>query len=172
MSNCNPMDCSMPCLPVHHQLLEFTQTHVHWAGDAIQSSHPLSSTSPPGFNQSIGFSTSAWVLPMNIQDWYPLGLFWSPCSARDSQGSSPTPQFKSISSLVLSFFYSPTLISIHDYWKNYSFDYTDLYLTLLAKVFHNTSPCFWFLFFLNTLSLTFVVLLDILYELILSSSAY
>ena len=47
---------------------------------------------------------------------------WSPCSPRDSQESSPIPQFKSISSLVLSFLYSPTLTSIHDYWKNHSFD--------------------------------------------------
>ena len=44
---CNPMNCSMPGLPVHHQLPEFTQTHVHWVGDAIQPSHPLSSPSPP-----------------------------------------------------------------------------------------------------------------------------
>ena len=50
----------------------------------------------------------------------------SPCSPRDSQESSPTPQFKSINSLVLSFLYSPTLTSIHDYWKNHSFDWTDL----------------------------------------------
>ena len=47
---CNPMDCSIPGLPVHHQLLEFTQTHIHWVGDAIQPSHPLSSPSPPAFN--------------------------------------------------------------------------------------------------------------------------
>ena len=49
---CNPMDCSTPGHPVHHQLPEFTQTHVHWVGDAIQSSHPLSSPSPPAFNLS------------------------------------------------------------------------------------------------------------------------
>ena len=47
---CNPMDCSTPGLPVHHQLPKFTQTHVHWVGDAIQPSHPLSSPSPPTFN--------------------------------------------------------------------------------------------------------------------------
>ena len=46
------MDCSTPGLPVHHQLLEFTQTHVHWVADAIQPSHPLSSPSPPAFNLS------------------------------------------------------------------------------------------------------------------------
>ena len=67
--------------------------------------------------QSIGVSASALVLPMNIQDWYPLG---SSCSPRDFQESSPTPQFKSISSLALSFLYNPTLTSIHDDWKNHS----------------------------------------------------
>ena len=49
---CNPMACSRPGLPVHHQLPEFTQTHVHWVGDAIQPSHPLLSPSPPAFNLS------------------------------------------------------------------------------------------------------------------------
>ena len=69
--------------------------------------------------KSIGASASASVLPMNIQDWFPLG--WTvgpPCSPRDSQESSPTPQFKHINSSVLSFLYGPTLITIHDYWKN------------------------------------------------------
>jgi len=47
---CDPMDCSMPGFPIHHQFLEFTQTHVHRVGDDIQSSHPLSSPSPPAFN--------------------------------------------------------------------------------------------------------------------------
>ena len=49
---CDPMNCSMPGFPVHHQLLEFTQTHVHRAGDAIQPSHPLSFPSPPAFSLS------------------------------------------------------------------------------------------------------------------------
>ena len=49
---CDPMNCSTPGLPVHHQLLEFTQTHVHWVGDAIQPSHPPSSPSPPALNLS------------------------------------------------------------------------------------------------------------------------
>ena len=49
---CNPMDCSTPGFPVHHQLLELAQTHVHWVSDAIQPSHPLSSSSPPAFNLS------------------------------------------------------------------------------------------------------------------------
>ena len=95
---CNPMDCSMPGLPVHHQLSEPAQTHVHQVSDAIQPSHPLSSASPPALNlsqhqglfqcqffasggQSIGVSASASVLPN---------------SPRDSQVSSPTPQFRMI----------------------------------------------------------------------------
>ena len=90
---------------------------------SFQMSHFFTSGS-----QSIGVSASESVLPMNIQDWFPVG--WtggSSCSPRDSQESSPTPQFKSINSLAFSFLYSPTLTSIHDYWKNHIFDYTDLF---------------------------------------------
>ena len=73
--------------------------------------------------QSIGVSASASVLPMNLQDWFPLGLLvGSPCGPRDSQESSPTPKFKSINSSALSFLYSPALTSTRDYWKNHSFD--------------------------------------------------
>ena len=75
--------------------------------------------------QSTGLSASASVLPMNIQHWFPLELTdWS-CHPRDSQESSSTLQLKSINSSALSFFYSPTLTSIHDYWKNHHFDYMD-----------------------------------------------
>ena len=77
-------------------------------------------------DQSIGVSDSASVLPKNIQRWFSLGwLLWSLCHPRDSQESSPTPQFKSINSSVCRLLYSPTLTFIHDYWKNHSFDYTD-----------------------------------------------
>ena len=57
----DPMDCSMPGLPVHHQLPGLTQTHVHWVGGAIQPSHPLSSPSPPAFNLSQHQSLFKWV---------------------------------------------------------------------------------------------------------------
>ena len=88
---CDPMDCSTPGFPVYHQLLELTQSHVHWVSDAIQPSCPLSSPSPAAFNlsqhqglfqlsqfftsdgQSIGVSASTSVLPVNTQDWPPLG---------------------------------------------------------------------------------------------------
>ena len=82
--------------------------------------------------QSIRVSASASVLLMNIQGWFPLWLTWCP---RDSQESFPTPQFKSINSLALSFLYGPTLTSVH-YWKNRNFD---LYRPLSAN---------WCLFFL------------------------
>ena len=58
---CHPMNCSTPGLPAHHQLPEFTQTHVHWVGDAIQPSHPLSSPSPPAPNPSQHQGLFQWV---------------------------------------------------------------------------------------------------------------
>ena len=131
---CDHMDYSMPGLPVHHQLLELTQTHVHQVGDTIQPSHPLLSLSSPTFNLSQHQSLFLWVsslhqvakvLEFHLQhqsfkwllrtDLLSDGLVGSPCSPRDSQESSPTPQLKSINSLVLNFVYSPTLTSIHDY---------------------------------------------------------
>ena len=73
--------------------------------------------------QSTETSASASILPMNIQNWFSLALTGLiPCSPRDSQELSPTPQFKSISSSVLSFLCNPTLTPKHDYWKNHSFD--------------------------------------------------
>ena len=72
---------------------------------------------------SIEASSSVSVLPMNIQVWFHL---WSLGSSRDSQESSPTPQFKSISSSVFSFLYGTVLTSIHDHWKNHSLGYMDL----------------------------------------------
>ena len=58
---CNPMECSTPGLPVHYQLSELTQTHVHWVSDAIQSAHPLLSPSPPTFNLSQHQGLFKWV---------------------------------------------------------------------------------------------------------------
>ena len=223
---CDPMNCSTPGLPVHHQLPEFTQTHVHRVSHVIQPSHPLPSLSP-AFNLSQNHGLFRWislfyhvvkVLEFQLQyqslQWTPSsvqllscvrlfatpwitacqaclsitnsqsspklisieslmpsshhilccpllllppipprirvfasestlhmrwpkywsfsfsiipskehpGLIGSPCSPRDSQESSPTPQFKSINSLVLSSLHSPTLTSIHDHCKNHSLD--------------------------------------------------
>ena len=135
------MNRSTPGLPVHHQLTEFTQTHVHRVSDAIQPSHPLSSPSPPAHNPSQHQSLFqrvksshevAKVLEFQLQhhsfqrncrvDLLQNVLVGSPCSPRDSQESSPTPQFKSINSSVLSPLHSPTLTSIHDHRKNHSLD--------------------------------------------------
>ena len=138
---CDPMNCSTPCLPIYHQLPESTQTHVHCVGDAIQPSHPLMSASPPALNlsqhqglfkwvrsshqvaKSIGVSASASGPPVNTQDWSPLG--WTGWISLQSKGLSRVffnTTVQSINILVLSFLYSPTLTSIHDYWKNHSLD--------------------------------------------------
>ena len=120
---------------------EFTQTHIHRVSDAIQPSHPLSSPSPLAHNPSQHQSLFQWVnsshevdkvLQCQLQhhsfqrnpraDLLQNGLGGSPCSPRDSQESSPTPQFKSVNSLALSLLHSPTLTSIHDHWKNHSLD--------------------------------------------------
>ena len=137
----NPMSHSTPGLPVHYQLPEFTQTHVYRVGDAIHPSHPLSSPSLPTLNPSQLQSPFQWVnwshevakvLEFQLShqsfqrnpraDLLQNGLVGSPCSPRDSQESSPTPQFKCINSSALSLLHSPTLTSIHDYWKNHSLD--------------------------------------------------
>ena len=121
---------------------EYTQTHVHWVGDAINHlilcSYPLLLL-PSVFPSIRVFSNESvlcirrpkyWTFSFSISpsseysglisfriDW------WSHCSPRDSLESSTTPQFKSINSSALSFLYGPALTSIHDYWKNHSFDY-------------------------------------------------
>ena len=139
------MNHSTPGLPVYQQLPEFTQTHVHRVSDAIQPSYSLLFPSPPALNLSQHQGLFKWVssshrlakvLEFQLQhqsfQWTPRtdflqdGLVGSPCSPRDSQESSPTPQFKSINSSTLSFLYSPTLTSIHDHWKNHSLEQMDL----------------------------------------------
>ena len=129
---CYPMDC----LPVPHHLPKFAQAHVPFIGDALQPSHPLSSPSPPASDpsQHQSFSNKStrrmrwpkyWSFSFSIipskeipglisfrMDWLDLIVVQS----------SPTPQFKSINSSVLSLLHSPTLTSIHEHWKNHSFD--------------------------------------------------
>ena len=136
----NPMNCSMLGLPVHHQFSESTQTHVHWVCDTIQPSHPLLSSSPPALNLSQHQGLFQWV-SFSHQVAKVLGFIFSISPSNEYSGlisfrmdwldllavhetlkSSPTPQFKSINSSVLSFLYGPILTSIHDYWKNHSFD--------------------------------------------------
>ena len=133
---CDPMNCSTPGLPVHHQLLEFTQTHVH---PAISSSVvPFSSCphSPPASEcfsmsqlfarggQSIGVSASPSVLPKNTQDWSPLE--WTDWISSQSKGLSrvfSNTTVQSINSSALSFLHSPTL-TLRDYLMGAFVQYT------------------------------------------------
>ena len=139
---CDPMDCSTPGLPVHHQLPEPTQTHVHCVGDAIQPFHPLwvsfSSSYLQSFpvseffpmsqfftsgGQSSGVSASASVLLVNIQDCFPLrltGLISLQSKGLSSIFSNTTVQKYQFFDAQVS--YSPNFTSIHDYWKNCSFN--------------------------------------------------
>ena len=93
---------------------------------SASGSFPVSQLFTSG-GQSIVASASASVLPMTIQGSSPVGFTgWSSCCPRDSQESSPAPEFESINSFALSLFYGLALTSVHDYWKNHSFDYTDI----------------------------------------------
>ena len=128
--------CPLPTLEVYTNSCPFSQ----WCHSGISSSvipfyscpqslpasesFPMSQLLAWG-GQTIGVSASTSVLPMNTQDWSPLE--WTDWISLQSKGlwrrdSSPTPQFKTINSSVLSFLHSPTFISIHDYWKNHSLD--------------------------------------------------
>ena len=134
---CGPMDCSTPGLSVHHQLPEFTQIDVHWVGDAIQPPHPLLFL-PSIFPNIQVFSIESvlhirwpkyWSLSFNIRpsnehsglisfrmDWLDLLAVQGTLKSFLLQHSSKA------SILQLSFLYTPTLTSIHDHWKNHSFD--------------------------------------------------
>ena len=127
-------------LPCPSPTLGACQTHGHQVGGAVQPSRPLTSPPPPAFNHSqheslfkwvsshqvatsIAVSASASILPMSIQVWFPLG--WTRWISLNSKGLTKVffnTTFKSINSLVLRVLYSPNLTSIHDYWKNHSFD--------------------------------------------------
>ena len=144
MSNSyDSMDCSTPGFPVHHQLPELAQTHVHRVSDAIQPTHPLLSLSPPTFNlsQQRVFS-SELVLCIRWPKYWNFSFSISPSSEYSGLNSLGltgliflqskvlsrvfSPQLNTTvekhHSLALSFLYRPTLISIHDYWKSHSFD--------------------------------------------------
>ena len=140
---CDPMDCSMPGLPVRHQLPEFTQTHVHWVNDVIQPSHALSSPSLPAFNPSQHQGLFKWVsssyqvakvleflLQHQFFQWICRTVFfrmdWLDLLIVQATHKSLFQHHGSKASilqhLILGFLYSPTLTSIHDYWKNHSLD--------------------------------------------------
>ena len=133
-----------PSTAAHQSSLSITNSRVHpnpcplcqWCQPTISSSVFPFSSCPQSFpgsgsfqmsqlfasgGQSIGVSASTSVLPMNTQDWSPLEwTVWISLQSKGLSKSSPTPQFESINSSALSFLYGPTLISIHDHWKNHS----------------------------------------------------
>ena len=133
---CDSMDHSTPGLPVHLQLPELAQTYVHQVSDAVSSSvipfssclqsFPASGSSPRSqFFTSCGQSTGASALASfppkkskdrSLSEW----TGWISLQSKGLSRVFPTPQFKSISSSMLSFLHSPTLTSIHDHWKNHS----------------------------------------------------
>ena len=137
---CHPMDCSMPGFPVHHNSwslpklisIESMMPSNHLilgcpllllpsifpSIKVFSNESPLCIRWPKYWSFSFSHQSFQWTPRTDLQN----GLVGSPCSPRDSQESSSTPQFKSINSSALSFLYSPTLTSIHDYWKNHSLD--------------------------------------------------
>ena len=135
---CDSMNHSTPGLPVHHQLPLYTNSYPlsPWCHPTISSSVVPFSSCLQSFPASGSFQMSsshevAKVFKFQLQhqsfQWTPRTdlynvLVGSPCSPRDSQEYSPISQFKNISSLVLTFLYSPTLTSIHHYWKNHCLD--------------------------------------------------
>ena len=130
----------LPCPSLSTEVCLDLYPLSQWCYLTVSSSAALFSRCPQSFpasgsfpmswlfasdGQSIGTSASASVLTMDIQGWLPVGwMVWSPCSPRDSQESTPAPQFESIF-LVLSLLCGSTLTSIYDDWKNHSFDYTE-----------------------------------------------
>ena len=132
----------LPCPSLSPRVCSSSCPLRQWCPPAIPSSVTPFSSCPPSFSASGSFpvtwlfasggqgiwaTASASVLPMNIQDWFPSGLTsLISLLSREFQVSSPTLQFKSMNSLMLSLLYGPTLTSLHDYWKNHSFDYMDL----------------------------------------------
>ena len=139
---CDPMNGSMPGLPVHHQLPEFTQTHANGVSDAIQPSHPRSSPSPSPSNPSQHQGLFQWVgslrqvakllelqlqpsvLPMNIQGWFPLG--WTGWISLQSKGFSRVFSNTTVQKHQFCILYGPALTIVPEPWADHSFDYTDL----------------------------------------------
>ena len=148
----------LPGFPVLHYFTKFPQTHVHCVGDAVQPSHPLLSPSPPAFNLSQHQGLFQWV---SSSHW--VAKYWSFSFSTSSSNEYPglisfrvdwfdllavqgvlksllQHQFESNNSLALSLLYGHTLTSIQDYWKNHSFDYTDIspyFLPVLCDLFFN-----------------------------------
>ena len=124
----SPRVCSNSCALSQwwYPTISYSASSSHPQFSPTSDFFPMSQLFTSG-GQSTAVSASASVVPMNSQDDILKGwLVWFPCIPRDSQESSPTPQLKSVTSLVLSLLYGSTLITVHDNWKNHSSDYMDL----------------------------------------------
>ena len=145
----------LPCLSPSLKACSSSCPLIQWCHPTISSfvipfssclrSFPASESFPMSWlfssgGQSIGASASASVLLMNIQGWFPLRLAgWISLQSKGLSGVFSRPQFKSINSWSLSFLYSPTLMSIHDCWKNRIFDYMDFCWQVRSLVFNTLS---------------------------------
>ena len=113
----DPMNCSTPGLPVHHQFLEFTQTHVHRVGDAIQPSHPLSFPSPPAPNPSQhGVFSNESTLRMRWPKYWSFHLSFSPSNEHPGLVSSRMDWFICLQSKGLSRVFSSTTVQKHQFF--------------------------------------------------------
>src|SRR5574337_230983 len=155
---CDPMNRSMPGLPVHRQLPEFTQTHIH---ELVMPSSHLILCRPlfllPPIPPSIRVFSNESTLRMRWPKYWSFSFSISPSKEYPGlisfrmdwldllavqgtlQESFPIPQFKSINSSVLSFLYTPTLTSVHDYWKNHSFDKWTFVNKVISQLFNMLS---------------------------------
>ena len=123
VSLCNPMDHSMSGLPAHHQLLEFSQTHVHWVRDAIQPSHPLSSTSPPTFNlsQHQGVFSNKSALRIRWPKYWSFSFSISPSNEHPGLISFRMDRLELLQSKGLSRVFSNTTVQKHQFlWDQLS----------------------------------------------------
>ena len=172
---CNPMDCSMPGFPVFNYLPEFAQTHVHWVDDAIQPSHPLSAPSLLALNLSQYQGLFRWVSSLhqvakvlefqlqrqsfqwNIQDWFPLGLTGLiSLQSRELSRVVSSTTIRKHNSSALDLLYGPTLTSIHNYWKNHSFDLVWFSCSVFVLLFSPWKKSH------KTIALFFAVIIDYL----------
>ena len=151
------MDCSISGLLVLHHLPESVQVHVHWIGDAIQTSHPLMPSSPSALNfpQHQGFSNELavcirwpkyWSFSFSISPsneysaWISLKFeLFDLCCSRDSQESYPEPQFEGIDSFLFFLLYSLALTAAYGHWKDPSFDYTAFVGRVMSLLFNTLS---------------------------------
>ena len=137
LTDCDPVDCCTPDLPVPHHLPKFAQVHVHCAGDAIQPSHPLLPSSPSALSFSQHQELFQWVscshqgtkilerqvLPTSIQGWFPLRLTgWISLLSKGLSEVFSSTTVQGHQFLVFCLLYGPAFTAVHDHWEDHSLD--------------------------------------------------